>query len=180
MLICSWEKFGYKVLSSLRSYLARQDVDVVNLPDPSESRFEQLLPGTAYKFRVAGINACGRGPFGEVSAFKTCLPGFPGAPSAIKIGKTPEGAHLTWEPPAMTSGRILDSAKPPAPGTGTPMAFVRVYCGPSPSCLVASSSLAGAHIDTTSKPAIIFRIAARNDKGYGPATQVRWLQGQYK
>uniref|UniRef100_UPI00358E6DC9 host cell factor 1-like isoform X3 n=1 Tax=Myxine glutinosa TaxID=7769 RepID=UPI00358E6DC9 len=174
------------------------DVDVVNLPDPSESRFEQLLPGTAYKFRVAGINACGRGPFGEVSAFKTCLPGFPGAPSAIKIGKTPEGAHLTWEPPAMTSGRILEysvylavrggggggpsgsTAKPPAPGTGTPMAFVRVYCGPSPSCLVASSSLAGAHIDMTSKPAIIFRIAARNDKGYGPATQVRWLQDTSK
>lgn len=31
----------------------------------------------------------------------------------------------------------------------------------------------------TSKPAIIFRIAARNDKGYGPATQVRWLQGMH-
>lgn len=23
---------------------------------------------------------------------------------------------------------------------------------------------------------LVFRIAARNDKGYGPATQVRWLQ----
>lgn len=33
-------------------------------------------------------------------------------------------------------------------------------------------------MDYTSKPAIIFRIAARNDKGYGPATQVRWLQGK--
>ena len=38
--------------------------------------------------------------------------------------------------------------------------------------------MAAAHIDTTTKPAIIFRIAARNDKGYGPATQVRWLQDQ--
>ncbi len=44
-----------------------------------------LAPGTAYKFRVAGINACGRGAWSEVSAFKTCLPGFPGAPSAIKV-----------------------------------------------------------------------------------------------
>jgi host cell factor len=53
---------------------------------------------------------------------------------------------------------------------------MRVYCGPNPSCLVQSSSLSNAHIDFTTKPAIIFRIAARNEKGYGPATQVRWLQ----
>ena len=57
------------------------------------------------------------------------------------------------------------------------LAFVRVFCGPSAQCVVPNSSLAAAHIDTTTKPAIIFRIAARNDKGYGPATQVRWLQG---
>lgn len=56
---------------------------------------------------------------------------------------------------------------------------MRVYCGPNPSCLVQSSSLSNAHIDYTTKPAIIFRIAARNEKGYGPATQVRWLQGEY-
>lgn len=37
-----------------------------------------------------------------------------------------------------------------------------------------------AHLDTTSKPAIIFRIACRNEKGYGPATQVKWLQGKLK
>ena len=58
------------------------------------------------------------------------------------------------------------------------LAFVRVFCGPSAQCVVPNSSLAAAHIDTTTKPAIIFRIAARNDKGYGPATQVRWLQDQ--
>jgi host cell factor len=44
---------------------------------------------------------------------------------------------------------------------------------------VPNSSLSAAHIDITTKPAIIFRIAARNEKGYGPATQVRWLQGMY-
>jgi len=44
---------------------------------------------------------------------------------------------------------------------------------------VPNSSLSAAHIDVTTKPAIIFRIAARNEKGYGPATQVRWLQGKY-
>ena len=68
----------------------------------------QLEPGTAYKFRVAAINECGRGPFSEVSAFKTCLPGFPGAPSAIKISKTADGASISWAPPASTNGVITE------------------------------------------------------------------------
>ena len=54
---------------------------------------------------------------------------------------------------------------------------MRVFCGPQAQCIVANTNLGAAHIDTTTKPAIIFRIAARNEKGYGPATQVRWLQG---
>ncbi|XP_026108143.1 host cell factor 1-like isoform X4 [Carassius auratus] len=165
---------------------AATDDDSGAIPDYSRMKKIELSPGTAYKFRVAGINACGRGTFSEVSAFKTCLPGFPGAPCAIKISKSTDGAHLTWEPPSVTSGKIIEysvylaiqssqtvEAKASAPAQ---LAFMRVYCGPSPSCLVQSSSLSNAHIDYTTKPAIIFRIAARNEKGYGPATQVRWLQ----
>ncbi|CAH8494740.1 unnamed protein product [Schistosoma intercalatum] len=151
----------------------------------------QLAPGTAYKFRVAGLNACGRGPWSEISAFKTCLPGYPGAPSAIKITKSDSGAHLTWEAPQNTAGKITeysvylavksqtagqDSTESKVGSTPSGMAFVRVYCGQSPSATVTSATLATAHLDLSSKPAVIFRIAARNEKGYGPATQVRWLQ----
>ncbi|XP_035652466.1 host cell factor 1-like isoform X3 [Oncorhynchus keta] len=160
------------------------------IPDHNQMKKMELQPGTAYKFRVAGINACGRGFFSEISAFKTCLPGFPGAPCAIKISKSPDGAHLTWEPPSVTSGKIIEysvylaiqSTQTAEPKASTPaqLAFMRVYCGPNPSCLVQSSSLSNAHIDYTTKPAIIFRIAARNEKGYGPATQVRWLQESSK
>ncbi|XP_062830123.1 host cell factor 1 isoform X2 [Anolis carolinensis] len=166
------------------------DDDSGTIPDYSQLKKQELQPGTAYKFRVAGINACGRGPFSEISAFKTCLPGFPGAPCAIKISKNPDGAHLTWEPPSVTSGKIteysvylaIQSAQAGEPKSAAPaqLAFMRVYCGPSPSCLVQSASLSNAHIDYTTKPAIIFRIAARNEKGYGPATQVRWLQESNK
>ncbi|XP_015254125.1 PREDICTED: host cell factor 1 [Cyprinodon variegatus] len=162
------------------------DDDSGAVPDYSQMKKMELQPGTAYKFRVAGINACGRGTFSEISAFKTCLPGFPGAPCAIKISKSPDGAHLTWEPPSVTSGKIIEysvylaiqSSQTAEAKASTPaqLAFMRVYCGPNPSCLVQSSSLSNAHIDYTTKPAIIFRIAARNEKGYGPATQVRWLQ----
>ncbi|XP_049589475.1 host cell factor 1a [Syngnathus scovelli] len=162
------------------------DDDSGVIPDYGQMKKMELQPGTAYKFRVAGINACGRGAFSEISAFKTCLPGFPGAPCAIKISKSPDGAHLTWEPPSVTSGKIIEysvylaiqSNQTAEAKASTPaqLAFMRVYCGPNPSCLVQSSSLSNAHIDYTTKPAIIFRIAARNEKGYGPATQVRWLQ----
>lgn len=141
----------------------------------------ELQPGKAYKFRVCAINSCGSGSFSDIAAFKTCMPGFPGAPSAIRISKSAEGAHLSWEPPANSAGTITEYSVylglKPQPGAqpGT-MAFARVYCGPGSSCVVSHHQLASAHVDTTSKPAIIFRIAAKNDKGYGPATQVRWLQ----
>ncbi|KAG1669993.1 Host cell factor 1 [Nymphon striatum] len=164
--------------------------DAISLPDATKK--QELLSGTAYKFRVAGINACGRGSWSEVSAFKTCLPGFPGAPSAIKISKGNDGAHLSWEAPQNTQGKITEysvylAVRSATTGTQqgdtktitsnpSQLAFVRVYCGASASCAVSNSNLSSAHIDCTTKPAIIFRIAARNEKGYGPATQVRWLQ----
>ncbi|XP_065158736.1 LOW QUALITY PROTEIN: host cell factor 1-like [Atheta coriaria] len=165
--------------------LGQDELDLLredSLPDISALTKLTLEPGTAYKFRVAAINSVGIGEWSEVSAFKTCLPGFPGAPSAIKIAKSVDGAHLSWEPPCVNQENILEysvylavrnSAKERA---NSNLAFVRVYCGPSNSCTVPNSSLAAAHVDTTTKSAIIFRIAARNDKGYGPATQVRWLQ----
>ena len=53
----------------------------------------ELQPGKAYKFRVCGINSCGSGTFSDVAAFKTCMPGFPGAPSAIRISKVSTDAH---------------------------------------------------------------------------------------
>ncbi|XP_015109014.1 host cell factor isoform X2 [Diachasma alloeum] len=164
------------------------------LPDIFKGRSKITLEsGTAYKFRVAAVNSCGRSPWSEVSAFKTCLPGFPGAPSAIKISKSAEGAQLTWEPPPSNLGPILEysvylavrsasavssnaSEATTVATTPTQLAFIRVYCGATNSCSVPNSSLSAAHMDVTTKPAIIFRIAARNDKGYGPATQVRWLQ----
>lgn len=48
---------------------------------------QELAPGQTYRFRVAGINYFGQGDFSAVSEFKTCQPGFPGAPSAVKITK---------------------------------------------------------------------------------------------
>ena len=157
--------------SSLFRDIEHSNIDSSNLPSFESLIKMELEAGTAYKLRVAGINSCGRGPWSEVSAFKTCLPGFPGAPSAIKITKSSEGAHLSWEPPQMTAGEIVEysvylAVKPQTAASANPsLAFSRVYCGKSPSCTVHSKDLVQAHVDTTTKPAIIFRIAAKNEKG---------------
>lgn len=152
---------------------------------------KKLEPGVAYKFRVAGINSCGRGPWSEQSAFVTCQPGFPGAPSNIKISKSGTSAHIYWEPPQdQDCGPIKEysvylqvkpksndpSAITKPPGTPSDLNFIQIYRGTESNCVVVADTLAQAYIDQTSKPAILFRIAAKNEKGYGPATQVRWLQ----
>ncbi|KRF85470.1 host cell factor isoform X2 [Drosophila virilis] len=162
-----------------------ENFDGDNLPDLAQYPRISLDPGTAYRFRLAALNTCGRGEWGEISSFKTCLPGFPGAPSAIKISKdVKEGAHLTWEPPpAQKTKEIVEysvylAVKPTTKDkvASPQLAFVRVYVGAANQCTVPNASLSNAHVDCSNKPAIIFRIAARNQKGYGPATQVRWLQ----
>lgn len=57
----------------------------------AETRKQELLPGRAYKFRVAAINQCGHGPFSEVTAFKTCMPG-----NRLAVDHMMCTASLTW------------------------------------------------------------------------------------
>lgn len=100
--------------------------------------------------------------------------------------KNIEGIHLSWEPPTSPSGNILEYSAYLAIRTAqiqdnpSQLVFMRIYCGLKTSCVVTAGQLANAHIDYTSRPAIVFRISAKNEKGYGPATQVRWLQGNNK
>ncbi|CAD6194652.1 unnamed protein product [Caenorhabditis auriculariae] len=143
----------------------------------------ELESGTSYRFRVAGINGLGRGVWSEYATFKTCLPGFPGAPSSIRISKGVDGAQLMWEPPNITAGKVSEysvylAVRNASGSTDSQLAFMRVYVGGEAECVVPQANLAAAYVDTSNKPAIIFRIAAKNEKGYGPATQVRWLQDQ--
>ncbi|XP_048011499.1 host cell factor 2 isoform X1 [Megalobrama amblycephala] len=149
---------------------------------------QELASGVTYKFRLAGLNSRGLGDFSPVSEFKTCQPGFPGAPSAVKITKDTDSVHITWEPPTSLSGKILEYSMYLAvrksrgnsverPGE---LAFIRIYRGTKTSCTVSEAQLSNAHIDCSARPAVVFRIAAKNEQGYGPATQIRWLQDASK
>uniref|UniRef100_A0A8C5MJH8 Host cell factor C2 n=1 Tax=Leptobrachium leishanense TaxID=445787 RepID=A0A8C5MJH8_9ANUR len=146
----------------------------------------ELLPGCTYRFRVAAINGLGVGPFSKISEFKTCIPGFPGAPSSVKITKTADCIHISWETPSSPTGNILEYSAYLAirtaqlPEALNQLVFMKIYCGLQTSCTVTSAQLANAHVDCTSRPAVVFRISAKNEKGYGPATQVRWLQDASK
>ncbi|XP_042325727.1 host cell factor 2 isoform X2 [Sceloporus undulatus] len=157
-------------------------VDNVDVPNDTLLKKQDLAPGTLYRFRVAAINGCGVGPFSKISEFKTCIPGFPGAPSIVKISKSADCIHLSWEPPVSPSGNILEYSAYLAIRTTqlhenpSQLMFMKIYCGLKTSCTVTAAQLANAHVDHTSKPAIVFRISAKNERGYGPATQVRWLQ----
>ncbi|XP_038594842.1 host cell factor 2 [Micropterus salmoides] len=163
------------------------------LPGPQDYQGrekQELAPGQTYRFRVAGFNFFGQGDFSPVSEFKTCQPGFPGAPSAVKITKANDSIHITWEAPSSPSGRILEysmymavrksrSTSSERPGQ---MAFIRIYRGTKMSCSVSSTHMDNAHIDcsASNRPAVVFRIAAKNEQGYGPATQIRWIQDPTK
>lgn len=164
------------------------------VPGPEDYQGRQtreLTPGQSYRFRVAGFNCFGRGDFSPVSEFKTCQPGFPGAPSAVKITKLNDTVHITWDPPTSPLGKIIEysmymAVKKSRSATSLErpgqMAFIRIYRGTKTSCSVSSSQLDNAHIDssTANRPAVVFRIAAKNEQGYGPATQIRWIQDQNK
>lgn len=91
--------------------------------------------------------------------------GYPGAPSSIKITKGQDCARLNWAPPSTPNGTICEYSVYLAMRTadvGSP--FLRVYAGAEPSCTVSNKTLTSALIDSTPKPAVIFRIAARNEK----------------
>ncbi|XP_072257260.1 host cell factor 2 isoform X1 [Pyxicephalus adspersus] len=143
----------------------------------------ELNPGSVYRFRIAAINGCGVGSFSKISEFKTCIPGFPGAPSSVKITKSADCVHISWERPSSPTGNILEYSAFLAIRTSLPeaqnqLAFMKIYSGVKTSCTVTSTQLANAHVDCSSRPAVVFRISAKNEKGYGPAIQVRWLQAE--
>lgn len=79
-----------------------------DVPDYRLLKKQDLFPGTVYRFRVAAINGCGVGPFSKVSEFKTCIPGFPGAPSTVKITKVRDIGNSSSDVPNSVTSFISE------------------------------------------------------------------------
>lgn len=141
-----------------------------------------LEPGATYKIRVCGINIRGRGPWSDFSSFKTSQLGFPPAPAGVKINKTTTGVHLSWTiPGAFSPSDVSEFAvylgvHNQSQENANIQSFLLVYQAAPMQCFISNETLAQAWVNPFPKPAILFRIAAKNPKGFGPATQVRWLQ----
>ena len=121
-----------------------EDDDCVFLDNEKYWKKQMLSSGITYRVRVCAINSCGRSVFSDHSAYKTTVPGFPRAPTSIKVTKTDDGASLSWSPPVNTE--IIEYsvylAVKQSQATGKTNNFVRVYLGHQPNCIVSHSQLA--------------------------------------
>lgn len=162
-----------------------------NLPNYEKKSTINIQPDTCYKLRVAGINSCGRGEWSDISLLKTNLPGYPDTPTSVRIAKSFDGIDLSWRAPYFCPENVLKysvcmavkslqktvlrNLKP----LQSNLYFLQLYCGPDKSITIEDEILKAALIDRTrtktSRPAIIFRIAAVNEIGCSPAAQVLWL-----
>uniref|UniRef100_A0A5S6QX48 Fibronectin type-III domain-containing protein n=1 Tax=Trichuris muris TaxID=70415 RepID=A0A5S6QX48_TRIMR len=151
-----------------------------------ERAFQKLTSGmkkvmlessTVYRFRVAASNGCGIGPWSEIACFKTHTVGFPSPPQAVKVNSQSDGVFVVWEPPANPYGTVNEYsvfvAAMTSSSVGIPLrlTFSRAYMGNQRNCLVSVSFLdqicKGRRTDTV----FIFRVAAKNERGYGSSTQ---------
>lgn len=105
----------------------------------------------------------------------------------FSLNQASDSVHITWESPSNSSGKIQEYSmylavkKTRGNASEKPgdLTFIRIYRGAKTACTVNAANLSNAYIDCSARPAIVFRIAAKNDRGYGPATQIRWLQGKF-
>lgn len=68
-----------------------------------------LINGTRYVFRVAAVNAVGRGPFSENATSFTVTPvGLPGAPRIMSVLPMNGQVNLWWQAPAASGGGIIN------------------------------------------------------------------------
>jgi host cell factor len=67
-----------------------------------------MLPGCLYRFRIAGINSFGQGPWSESSYSQGTLPGIPVTPNPpYKIASDLTWITLKWDPPNDSGSAIV-------------------------------------------------------------------------
>ncbi|XP_069694517.1 host cell factor 2-like isoform X1 [Periplaneta americana] len=144
----------------------------------------QLEPGAAYKFRVAAVNSCGRSPWSDVSVFETCPEGTPEIISGVEIYRTVVGVRFRWKALPTKAGESIEYSIYLAVRAisgiiqeqNYTMVFVPVYCGRKNEYVLPMTLLSIAYLDdSTTEPAFLIKVVARNKVGYGPCCKVKWF-----
>ena len=118
-----------------------------------------LAPGTTRHYRVAAVNAVGRGPW-SLTAVASTAANVPGRPSGLRfVDLEPTSITFAWDPPLINGGAEI---------TGYRIEFSR-NAGASWQLLVTTAATATTHTHGNLEPATAYhyRIAAINRAGTG-------------
>ncbi|KAF0991793.1 hypothetical protein HZS_571, partial [Henneguya salminicola] len=150
-----------------------------------------LEPNYTYRLRIASVNSCGIGGFSLPLTFSTCAPGLPGPPSNVKIIRVCKGSntYLIWS--TALNNEVIEYSvyisKPITPETVIPFnvlhlkfVYEQIYQGKETKCLLSPSDDSFELGENSCHPYLMLRIVAKNSKGYGPVTQIRWLKNETK
>ena len=117
-----------------------------------------LTNGTAYRFRVAAVNAAGNGPDSAQSALVTPVPAPPpGVPTAVQATAGDRSVALSWTAPSSDGGSAITSYR------------ITPYIGAVAQTPVATGSAATSRTLTglSNGTTYTFRVAATNASGTG-------------
>ena len=121
------------------------------------------------------------GRLGPDGVLNTSVSGLPGSMLGMKISKNAEGVEISWNPSENANEYHLYLAVNPTvrQSNASKYTFIHVYGGTEPKCRLAKKQLENALIEKSPRPAVLFRIAAKNAKGFSKAHEVRWLQDDH-
>ena len=111
----------------------------------------------------------------------TSVSGLPDSVFGVKISKNAEGVEISWNSSENANDYGLYLAVNPTvrQSNASKYTFIHVYGGTEPKCRLAKKQLENALIEKSPRPAVVFRIVARNAKGFSNAIQVNWLQDDH-
>ncbi|XP_069694519.1 microtubule-associated protein 1B-like isoform X2 [Periplaneta americana] len=120
----------------------------------------------------------------KVSVFETCPEGTPEIISGVEIYRTVVGVRFRWKALPTKAGESIEYSIYLAVRAisgiiqeqNYTMVFVPVYCGRKNEYVLPMTLLSIAYLDdSTTEPAFLIKVVARNKVGYGPCCKVKWF-----
>jgi len=137
-----------------------------------------LAKASSYEVRIRGENALGSGLWTQTS-FKTVVPGLPSSPVDVDINvKDREFIHLSWN--SVDAGRpdvqfcIFIATRAVQKNAAKNVVWKKIWVGRECRASIARNDSNCKNMLVENGKTAQFRIAAKNSKGFGPATQIKF------